>query len=319
MKTVANEQIYDENILIEQFLIYLEQQLNEFYIKLFQIGITIKDLDKLIEIESDIRVTIENLEEKIKICHREIQDIAASIVHCHPISRSDVLTGYEKKQIEKQKLLSMISDLENMDKRFLDILYESKYQLEKIKFFKEDAVYYIMDNTSLLHLIYTNNTYPKIKPYSTSSYMFLCQLHKEKTPSFGVTPHKNLSHCYGCGFGGNQITYIMEYENYSFIETIYFLAEIYLIEIPDNPFKNNKNVEKYRKVLLSDEYMNFINSSIERLEKNESNDSQNSLKWYKNHIESIKRIKNRHIDTTIKDNCKNVEKIYKKSLTDFYD
>ena len=51
-----------------------------------------------------------------------------------------------------------------------------------------------------------------------SSYFGLCPFHNEKTPSFSVTPGKQMYYCFGCGAGGNVLNFIMEYENYTFGE-----------------------------------------------------------------------------------------------------
>ena len=51
-----------------------------------------------------------------------------------------------------------------------------------------------------------------------SSYFGLCPFHNEKSPSFSVSRQKQMYYCFGCGAGGNVITFIMEYENFSFVE-----------------------------------------------------------------------------------------------------
>lgn len=58
-----------------------------------------------------------------------------------------------------------------------------------------------------------------------ANYFGLCPFHNEKTPSFSVNQQKQIFHCFGCGAGGNVFTFIMEKENYSFIEAVKFLAE----------------------------------------------------------------------------------------------
>ena len=58
-----------------------------------------------------------------------------------------------------------------------------------------------------------------------SSYVGLCPFHNEKTPSFSVSEEKQLYYCFGCGAGGNVITFLMQKENVSFIEAIKYLAE----------------------------------------------------------------------------------------------
>ena len=58
-----------------------------------------------------------------------------------------------------------------------------------------------------------------------SSYFGLCPFHNEKSPSFSVSPGKQMYYCFGCGAGGNVFTFIMEYENYTFPEALKLLAE----------------------------------------------------------------------------------------------
>ena len=58
-----------------------------------------------------------------------------------------------------------------------------------------------------------------------SSYVGLCPFHIEKSPSFNVSPSRQMYKCFGCGVAGNVITFIMEYENYTFPEAMEFLAE----------------------------------------------------------------------------------------------
>lgn len=65
------------------------------------------------------------------------------------------------------------------------------------------------------------------------SYVGLCPFHNEKTPSFSVSASKQMYHCFGCGVGGNVFTFIMEYENYSFVEALKLLAERAGIRLPE--------------------------------------------------------------------------------------
>lgn len=63
------------------------------------------------------------------------------------------------------------------------------------------------------------------------NYFGLCPFHDEKTPSFSVNPAKGIFHCFGCGKGGNAVTFVMEHENIDYIEALKRLAERYGIEI----------------------------------------------------------------------------------------
>lgn len=65
-----------------------------------------------------------------------------------------------------------------------------------------------------------------------STYFGLCPFHNEKTPSFSVSPNKQMYYCFGCGAGGNVITFLMEYENYTFPEALEVLANRIGIELP---------------------------------------------------------------------------------------
>ena len=65
-----------------------------------------------------------------------------------------------------------------------------------------------------------------------SSYFGLCPFHNEKTPSFSVTPGKQMYYCFGCGAGGNVFNFIMEYENYTFGESLKHLADRAGVELP---------------------------------------------------------------------------------------
>ena len=72
--------------------------------------------------------------------------------------------------------------------------------------------------------------YVKLKKQG-SSYFGLCPFHSEKSPSFSVSRDKQMYYCFGCGAGGNVFTFIMEYENYSFVEALTFMAQSAGVEI----------------------------------------------------------------------------------------
>lgn len=64
------------------------------------------------------------------------------------------------------------------------------------------------------------------------NYLGLCPFHSEKTPSFTVNPEKQIFHCFGCGTGGNVFTFLMRYENLSFVDVVKRLADETGIKIP---------------------------------------------------------------------------------------
>ena len=65
-----------------------------------------------------------------------------------------------------------------------------------------------------------------------STYFGLCPFHNEKTPSFSVTPAKQMYYCFGCGAGGNVFNFVMEYENYTFGEALKHLADRAGVQLP---------------------------------------------------------------------------------------
>ena len=69
-----------------------------------------------------------------------------------------------------------------------------------------------------------------------SSYFGLCPFHNEKSPSFSVSRQKQMYYCFGCGAGGNVFTFLMEYENFTFIEAVKYLAQRAGIELPEEEY-----------------------------------------------------------------------------------
>ena len=67
-----------------------------------------------------------------------------------------------------------------------------------------------------------------------SNYFGLCPFHNEKTPSFSVSPDKQIYHCFGCKHGGGVINFIMEIENLSFPDAVRFLAKRANMEVPED-------------------------------------------------------------------------------------
>ena len=83
-----------------------------------------------------------------------------------------------------------------------------------------------------------------------SSYFGLCPFHNEKTPSFSVTPAKQMYYCFGCGAGGNVFNFVMEYENYTFGEALSYLAQRAGVELPKIEYSRESKEKAERKALL---------------------------------------------------------------------
>lgn len=83
-----------------------------------------------------------------------------------------------------------------------------------------------------------------------SNYFGLCPFHNEKSPSFSVTPSKQMYYCFGCGAGGNVFTFIMEYENYSFQEAIKHLADKAGITLPEIEYSEEAKTKESKRAKL---------------------------------------------------------------------
>ena len=77
-----------------------------------------------------------------------------------------------------------------------------------------------------------------------SSYFGLCPFHNEKSPSFSVSPSKQMYYCFGCGAGGNVFTFLMEYENFTFPEAVKALADRAGMELPEMEYSEEAKQQR---------------------------------------------------------------------------
>jgi DNA primase len=90
----------------------------------------------------------------------------------------------------------------------------------------------IQQITSRIDIIDVLGEFVKLKKRGTN-YLGNCPFHNEKSPSFTVSPAKEIYKCFGCGKSGNTITFLMEHEKYSYVEALRWLAARYNIEIEE--------------------------------------------------------------------------------------
>jgi DNA primase len=79
------------------------------------------------------------------------------------------------------------------------------------------------------------------------NYLGICPFHEEKTPSFTVTPEKQMFYCFGCNIGGNVFSFLMKRENWTFIETVQYLAQKYGIKLPEKELSHSQSLEQKRR------------------------------------------------------------------------
>lgn len=86
-----------------------------------------------------------------------------------------------------------------------------------------------------------------------ANYIGNCPFHNEKTPSFNVNPAKNIFKCFGCGKGGDSVTFLEEHEKFSFVEAIRWLADFYKIELeesaPSEAYVAHQQVEESLRII----------------------------------------------------------------------
>ncbi len=94
----------------------------------------------------------------------------------------------------------------------------------------QETIQKIQSQVEILDIV---GSYVKLKKRG-ANYLGLCPFHNEKSPSFTVSPTKEIYKCFGCGKSGNSIGFLMELEKYSYVEALRWLANKYNIEIEEN-------------------------------------------------------------------------------------
>lgn len=114
-------------------------------------------------------------------------------------------------------------------------------------FYPDEVVEEVCTRNDIVNVV---GTYVHLKKKG-SSYFGLCPFHNEKSPSFSVSGQKQMYYCFGCGAGGNVITFMMEYENMSFQEALQALAERAGIALPQRDYtEEEKKSMDLKRVLL---------------------------------------------------------------------
>ncbi len=108
----------------------------------------------------------------------------------------------------------------------------------------EHQVEEIRANTDVVDLI---SGYVQLRKRGRN-YIGLCPFHNEKTPSFTVSPEKQIYHCFGCHAGGNAYKFLMEYKNISFVESVQELAENLGIKLEENSAPNTEEKSEFEEL-----------------------------------------------------------------------
>lgn len=114
-------------------------------------------------------------------------------------------------------------------------------------YYPDELIDEIRERTDIVNLI---SPYVNLKR-NGANYVGLCPFHNEKTPSFSVSPSKQMYYCFGCGAGGNAYTFIMEYDNVTFPEAVETLAKNAGVALPerDESSEAKEHADKRKKLL----------------------------------------------------------------------
>ena len=148
-------------------------------------------------------------------------------------------------------------------------------------YFSEELISEIIEKNDIVDVI---SQYMKLKK-SGRNYIGLCPFHSEKTPSFNVSPDKQLFYCFGCGVGGNVSTFIQKIEKLNYPESLTFLAERAGIEIKVASSEKEKERTRRRKLLYK------INREAARFFYNNLKSNASAIKYLKDRGLSIEIVK----------------------------
>ncbi len=107
-------------------------------------------------------------------------------------------------------------------------------------YISDEIIQKVKEDSDIVNIV---SEYVNLKK-SGSNYVGLCPFHSEKTPSFTVSETKQYYHCFGCGEGGDIVSFIMKKENLEFLDAVKFLADKLGIEIEDKAVNFNDKEDK---------------------------------------------------------------------------
>ena len=110
--------------------------------------------------------------------------------------------------------------------------------------FSESFLQELTERSDIVDVV---GSYVRLGKKSGANLFGLCPFHSEKTPSFSVSPDRQIYHCFGCGKGGGVINFIMEIENLTFPEAVEFLAKRAGMAIPEQ--EDGRESKKRRRML----------------------------------------------------------------------
>src|SRR5690606_7619202 len=93
----------------------------------------------------------------------------------------------------------------------------------------DESIRHVLDRADIVEVV---SQFINLKRRGTN-YIANCPFHNEKTPSFNVNPGRGIFKCFGCGKGGDVVSFIQEYEKFSFLEAVRWLADFYNVVLEE--------------------------------------------------------------------------------------
>lgn len=152
-------------------------------------------------------------------------------------------------------------------------------------FYPDETIEQVRERNDIVDVI---SNYVKLKR-TGSNHVGLCPFHNEKTPSFSVSRNKQMYYCFGCGAGGNVFTFIMEYENFSFVESVKYLAERAGVELPEQEYSGEVKREADLKTRIYEIYKVAANYYYYQMRTEQGKKAYNYLRERELSDETIKQ------------------------------
>lgn len=130
--------------------------------------------------------------------------------------------------------------------------------------YSRDIIEQVLNSTDIVQVV---SSYCELKESGTDRYKALCPFHAEKTPSFFVSKSRQIFHCFGCGKGGDVITFLQEINGLSFNEALEMLAEKAGINLPklnntSSNLRTSQGDSKKQLYNLYDQAMSFYRNQL---------------------------------------------------------
>ncbi|MCL2353924.1 MAG: DNA primase [Defluviitaleaceae bacterium] len=116
--------------------------------------------------------------------------------------------------------------------------------MEGIFIYSQDVIESLRQANDIVDVI---SGYTSLKQQGTN-HIGLCPFHREKTPSFSVSASRQFFHCFGCGEGGNVISFVMKIENFGFLDAVKFLADRVNFQLPEKSQGSSVDLQEKAKM-----------------------------------------------------------------------